>query len=54
VIIIKSNFNRNANKSNHPFQNPLLFVTEPRTSDNIKIIFTRNKKVEDVNSLLKL
>jgi hypothetical protein len=25
------------NKSNHPTQNPLLFVTEPRTRDNMKI-----------------
>jgi hypothetical protein len=30
------------NKSNHPIQNPL-FVTEPRTRDNIKIEYVQNK-----------
>jgi hypothetical protein len=27
-----------ANNSNQPIQNPLLFVTEPRTRDNINIV----------------
>jgi hypothetical protein len=34
-----------ANKSNHPIQNPLLFVTEPRAHDTI--ISTDNKLPEN-------
>jgi hypothetical protein len=35
AVTIDCNSNRSTNKSNHPIQNPLLFVTEPRTRDNI-------------------
>jgi hypothetical protein len=43
VIVIKHNCNRSANKSNHPTQNPLLLVTEPRTRDNIFTIYLCTK-----------
>jgi hypothetical protein len=38
------NCNESGNKSNHPIQNPLLLLTEPRTSDNTvgrNVIFSR-------------
>jgi hypothetical protein len=35
VIVIKSNCNRRAHKSNHPIQNPLLLVTESRSHNNM-------------------
>jgi hypothetical protein len=35
LIVNKRDSNRSVNKSNHPIQNPLLLVTEPRTRDNI-------------------
>jgi hypothetical protein len=34
LIVIKRDCER-INKFNHPIQNPLLFVTEPRTRDSI-------------------
>jgi hypothetical protein len=34
MIVTQCNSNSSTNKSNHTIQNPLLFVTEPRTSDN--------------------
>jgi hypothetical protein len=33
AVIIGCNCNSNVNKSNHPIQNPLLLVTEPRTRE---------------------
>jgi hypothetical protein len=37
MIVVKSNCNISANKSNHPIQNKLLLlVTEPQTRDSIK------------------
>jgi hypothetical protein len=41
VIVIKSNFSKSGNKSSHPVQN-MLFVTEPRTRDNIILRQTCN------------
>jgi hypothetical protein len=41
LIVIKSNCNRNANKSNHPLQNPLLLVMETLTRDNIFTVYHR-------------
>jgi hypothetical protein len=35
LIAIKSDCKECVNKSSHPVQNPLLFVTEPRTRENI-------------------
>jgi hypothetical protein len=35
MVVIKCNCTSSTNKSNHPIQNPLLFVTERRTRDNI-------------------
>jgi hypothetical protein len=35
--MIDYNCNRSANESNHPIQNPLLLVTEPRTRDSILV-----------------
>jgi hypothetical protein len=36
-MVIESNCNKSANKSNHPIQNPLLLVTDLWTRDNIFI-----------------
>jgi hypothetical protein len=41
AVIIGCNCNRSANKSNQTIQNPLLFVTEPRTRDNISNAYQR-------------
>jgi hypothetical protein len=35
AIVIKSDCKRSANKSNHPIQNQLLLVTEPRSRDSV-------------------
>jgi hypothetical protein len=37
AVIIGYNCNTSTNKSNHPIKNALLFVTEPRTRDNINV-----------------
>jgi hypothetical protein len=34
LIVITRDCKEDVNKSNHPIQNPLLLVTEPRTRDN--------------------
>jgi hypothetical protein len=47
LIVIKSDCKRSINKSNHPLQNPLLLVTEPRTRDStlvIKIQFVKHNE----------
>jgi hypothetical protein len=43
LIVIKSDCKVGVNKSNHPIQNPLLFVTEPRTLDNIVDVIMKMK-----------
>jgi hypothetical protein len=35
VIVIEINCNKSANKSSHPIQNSLLFITEPQICDII-------------------
>jgi hypothetical protein len=40
--VIKSNC---ASKSNHPIQNPLLLVTEPRTRDNVFYVLNVQKLI---------
>jgi hypothetical protein len=45
VNLIKGNCNRSANKSNHPFQIPLLLVMEPRTRDSMYICVFMNNVV---------
>jgi hypothetical protein len=39
------NCKNNANKSNHPFQNRLLLITEPRTRDNIVTAVTTKSTI---------
>jgi hypothetical protein len=38
VIVTACNCNSSANKCHRPIQNPLLFVTEPRTRDSVKSV----------------
>jgi hypothetical protein len=40
IVIGSVIVNSSANKPNHPIQNPLLLVMEPRTRDNIKPLST--------------